>query len=100
MSLFLLFQDDIMISPVIRCNDRCAEATVFETVVDGKVVATSTDLVSAFYCYMACIYAFNLFNPKPVAKSTLFVEKVIMHLEDSQSAQPLHNIVSKLINLL
>ena len=57
-------------------------------------------MISAFSCYMAAIYVFNMSNPRCVAKTALFVERVVLELEDQQSIQPLQNVVSKLVNLL
>ena len=90
-----------MPSPVIQCSGQVTDSTTeFNTVADGVVVATCNDVIGAFSCYIATIYAFNMCNPRCVAKTTLFVERVILELEDNQSIQPLTNIVSKLVNLL
>ncbi|XP_072048029.1 LOW QUALITY PROTEIN: uncharacterized protein [Amphiura filiformis] len=84
-------ESDEMPSPVIHCSGQVTESTEFNTVADGVVVATSQDLIGAFSCYIAAIYSFNMCNPGCVAKTTLFVERVILELEDNQSIQPLTN---------
>ncbi|XP_041452630.1 uncharacterized protein LOC121426075 isoform X2 [Lytechinus variegatus] len=93
-------ESDEMPSPVIKYSGQLTEAAEFQIAVDGVVVATSEDIISSFSCYMAAIYTFNMHNPRCLAKTALFVERVILDLEDNQSIQPLQNVVSKLVNLL
>ncbi|XP_038065708.1 sterile alpha motif domain-containing protein 3-like [Patiria miniata] len=73
----------------------------FSIVVDGIEVAHTDTFMSAFSCYVACFYVFNLAYPGVLRKTLNFFQRVILNIQDSAKVdRPVITLLDKLNQLL
>ena len=86
MDKVLCFGDEVKVGEsvllVVKNNILTIDTDAFQFKVDGTLVFSCDTFVELFTGFISAIYSFNLVYPKPIEKTLLFVQNVLLGLND------------------
>ncbi|XP_041453824.1 uncharacterized protein LOC121407001 [Lytechinus variegatus] len=98
--------DNVFVSPGTESQNPVHIQTDAEDVIDsesfvlsadGETIATSHDLLSAAAMWVSSFYIFNLQYPSDLSKTLIFIQKVLLNIQDGDSTpRPIFTLINKL----
>ena len=64
------------------CHDDSGDEA-YSVFIDGLAITTSSSFLSAFACYLAAYYCFNLSYPASLRKTLQFFQRVMLNIQDT-----------------
>lgn len=61
------------------------ESGAFDVVIEGVRICSIDNVLDSFLVLLLAIYCFNLAYPKELTKTFLYVQKMLLKIEDEQS---------------
>ena len=67
---------------IVKDNILTTNTNAFELKVDGILIFSCDTFIELFTGFISAIYSFNLVYPKPIEKTLLFIQNVLLGLND------------------